>query len=64
MNDHENQIRSWLKTQINDGYYISHKAALIGSCDPYGLIADYRDKQGNIYGYLNGKLQTLDRSDT
>jgi hypothetical protein len=60
--NHEDQIKEWLMTQFVDGYYISHKAALIASCDPYGLISDYKDKQGNIYGYLNGELQTYEAS--
>ena len=58
------QIREWLKTQEADGFSLSHKAALIRSCEPFGLIADYKDKDGTIYEYFNGELQYINTGDT
>ena len=48
------QIREWLITQESDKYSLSHKAAIIRSCDPFGLMADYKDKDGTIYEYFDG----------
>lgn len=53
------QIREWLETQEVDGYSLSHKAALIRSSDPFGLMADYKDDNGIIYEYFNGELQVI-----
>ena len=58
------QIREWLKTQEADGFSLSHKAALIRSCEPFGLIADYKDNNGTIYEYFNGELQYISRGNT
>ena len=57
------EVREWLKHQQLDGYYISHKAALIASCDPFGLISDYKGPDGTIYGYINGKLDRVDKGE-
>lgn len=56
------QIREWLKTQENDRYSLSHKAALIRSCDPFGLMADYKDTDGTIYEYFDGRLAAINKS--
>ena len=50
MNESEDilQIREWLETQEEGRFSLSHKAALIRSCDPFGLIADYKDENGTI----------------
>lgn len=53
------QIREWLTTQEDGKYSSTHKAALIRSCDPFGLIADYKDEDGTIYEYFNGELQYI-----
>ena len=53
------QIREWLTTQENDKYSLSHKAAIIRSCDPFGLMADYKDTDGTIYEYFNGQLEAI-----
>jgi len=57
-------IREWLETQEDGKWSLSHKAAIIRSCDPFGLIADYKDKEGTIYEYLNGELQYVTRGKT
>ena len=54
-------IREWLKTQEDGEWSLSHKAAIIRSSHPFGLIADYKDKEGTIYEYLNGELQYITR---
>ena len=43
------EIRNWLETQEVDGYYISQKSAIIRSCHPFGLFADYKAEDGTIY---------------
>jgi hypothetical protein len=53
------QIREWLTAQENDRYCLSHKAALLRSCHPFGLMADYKDKDGTIYEYFDGKLAAI-----
>lgn len=58
------QIRMWLKTQEVEGYYLSHKSAIIGSTDPFGLIADYKAEDGTIYEYFNGELAVVTKGDT
>lgn len=58
------KIKEWLETQEEDGYSISHKSAMIRSLDPFGLIADYKDENGIIYGYFNGELQTVCKNNT
>ena len=58
------QIREWLATQESEGYSLSHKAALIRSCEPFGLIADYKDNNGTIYEYFNGELQYISTGST
>lgn len=59
------EVKAWLKTQeIEKGVYRSHKAAIIATSDPFGLIADYMAPDGTIYGYLNGKLETIDEAGT
>ena len=57
-------IREWLETQEEGEWSLSHKAAIIRSSDPFGLIADYKDKEGTIYEYLNGELQYITRGET
>ena len=44
------------------GVYKSHKAAIISSSDPFGLIADYLAPDGTIFGYLNGMLESVTKS--
>ena len=58
------QIRMWLKTQEVNGYYLSQKSAIIRSCDPFGLFAEYKAEDGTIYGYFNGKLATVTKGNT
>ena len=53
------KIREWLTTQEDGKFSLTHKAALIRSCDPFGLIADYKDEDGTIYEYFNGELQYI-----
>jgi len=55
------QIREWLITQESDKYSLSHKAAIIRSCDPFGLMADYKDKDGTVYEYFDGKLAAINK---
>ena len=55
------QIREWLATQESEGYSLSHKAAIIRSCDPFGLIADFKDNDGTIYEYFNGELHAINK---
>ena len=57
-------IREWLKTQEDGTWSLSHKAAIIRSSDPFGLVADYKDKKGIIYEYLNGELQYITRGES
>ena len=52
-------IRAWLEDQKVDGFYRSHKAALIRSCEPFGLMAEYKDEGGIEYHYLDGQLQAI-----
>ena len=63
MNESEDilQIREWLETQEDGKFSLSHKAAIIRSCDPFGLMADYKDENGNIYEYFNGELQRINK---
>lgn len=58
------QIRDWLETQEDGKYSLTHKAALIRSCDPFALMADYKDEDGNIYEYFNGELQYVTKNNT
>ena len=58
------QIREWLETQEDGKYSLTHKAALIRSCHPFGLCADYKDEDGNIYEYFNGELQYITKNNT
>ena len=53
------KIREWLTTQEDGKFSLTHKAALIRSCDPFGLIADYKDEDGTIYEYFNGELRYI-----
>lgn len=55
------QIREWLMSQEANGYSLSHKAAIIRSCDPFGLMADYKDENGTIYEYFDGQLAAIDK---
>ena len=57
-------IREWLETQEDGMWPLSHKAAIIRSCDPFGLAADFRDKDGTIYEYFNGELQYITRGES
>jgi|SaaInlStandDraft_1057018.scaffolds.fasta_scaffold280494_2 hypothetical protein len=57
------QIREWLKTQESERYSLSHKAAIIRSCDPFGLMADYKDENGTIYEYFDGKLAAINKGE-
>lgn len=47
-------IREWSETQEDGIWSLSHKAAIIRSCEPFGLVADYKNKEGTIYEYFNG----------
>ena len=58
------QIREWLKTQESERYSLSHKAAIIRSCDPFGLMADYKDENGTIYEYFDGQLAAINKGET
>ena len=53
------QIKDWLKASIVDGYYSSHKSAIVASSDPFGLLSEARI-DGNIYHYINGKLDKIE----
>ena len=53
------EIRNWLESQEVDGYSVSHKSAIIRSCEPFGLFQDYKSEDGKIYSYFNGKLATV-----
>lgn len=64
LSEYEKQVKGWLDSQYLDGYYSSHKAAIIASCEPFGLFADYIDGTGNTYTYLNGKLAGVDKGYT
>lgn len=57
-------IREWLETQEDGMWPLSHKAAIIRSWDPFGLAADFRDKDGTIYEYFNGELQYITRGES
>ena len=57
-------IREWLKTQEDGTWSLSHKAAIIRSSDPFGLVADYKDKKGTIYEYFNGELKYITRGES
>jgi hypothetical protein len=57
------QIREWLKTQESERYSLSHKAAIIRSCDPFGLMANYKDENGTIYEYFDGKLAAINKGE-
>lgn len=54
-------IKEWLETQEVDGYSLSHKAALIRSCEPFGLMADFKDEEETIYEYFNGELHAINK---
>jgi hypothetical protein len=54
------ETRDWLKSQEEDGYSKSHKAAIIRSSDPFGLFATYIDEMGVRYEYTNGKLESIE----
>ena len=58
------EIRNWLELQEVDGYYISQKSAIIRSCHPFGLFADYKAEDGTIYEYFNGELVYVTKGDT
>ena len=54
------ETRAWLKTQEENGYSKSHKAAIIRSSDPFGLFfATYKDEMGVVYEYTNGKIESV-----
>ena len=53
------QTKDWLKTQENDIYSKSHKAAIIRSSDPFGLFATYIDEMVVVYEYTNGKIESV-----
>ena len=57
-------IREWSETQQDGKWSLSHKAAIIRSCDPFGLVVDYKDKEGTIYEYFNGELQYITRGES
>ena len=52
--------RDWLKSQEEDGYSKSHKAAIIRSSDPFGLFATYIDEMGVRHEYTNGKFESIE----
>ena len=58
------EIRNWLESQEVDDYSISHKSAIIRSCEPFGLFQDYKSEDGTIYSYFNGKLATVTEGNT
>ena len=54
------KIKDWLKGQeIEDGWYRSHKAAIIESSDPFGLFGSYKNGKTE-YHYLNGKIDSVE----
>ena len=54
------KIKDWLKGQeIEDGVYRSHKAAIIASSEPFGLLSSYK-KDETEYHYLNGKIDSIE----
>jgi hypothetical protein len=54
------KIKDWLKGQeIEDGWYRSHKAAIIASSDPFGLFGSYKNGKTE-YHYLNGKIDSVE----
>ena len=54
------KIKDWLKGQeIENGWYRSHKAALISSSDPFGLFGSYKNGKTE-YHYLNGKIDSVE----
>jgi len=52
------QVKDWLKASILDGYYTSHKSAIVARSDPFGLLSDAKI-DGKIYYYINGKLDKI-----
>lgn len=54
------QTKDWLKSQEEGIYSKSHKAAIIRSCDPFGLFATYKDESGVEFFYINGKLDSVE----
>ena len=54
------ETRDWLNSQENGIYSKSHKAAIIRSCEPFGLFATYIDKAGVEYFYINGKIDSVE----
>lgn len=54
------ETKDWLKTQEEGNYSKSHKAAIIRSCDPFGLFTTYIDKAGVEYFYTNGKIESVE----
>lgn len=64
LSKYELQVKAWLDTQLYENYYLSHKAAIIASCDPFGLFGDYKDANGNTYLYINGELAGVEKSNT
>lgn len=54
------KIKDWLKGQeIENGWYRSHKAAIIASIDPFGLFGSYKNGKTE-YHYLNGKIDSVE----
>ena len=54
------KIKDWLKSQkLENGFYKSHKAALISSSDPFGLFGSYKNGKTE-YHYLNGKIDSVE----
>lgn len=55
------QVKAWLNEQeIEEGYFRSHKAAIICSSEPFGLFACHISDEGAEYWYINGKLDCVD----
>ena len=54
------EINNWLDSQQIGTYkYKSRKAALIRSCDPFGLFASYPLPDGGAEHYFNGTLDHI-----
>ena len=54
------ETKVWLKSQeVENGYYKSHKAALISSSNPFGVFGSYIDGKTK-YHYLNGKIDSVE----
>ena len=58
--DHYKKVKAYLKSQrIDEQFYKTRKAAILSSISPFGFLAAFKDKNGDEYYFVNGRLTNM-----